>query len=234
MRPMSRYITAMLICWLPLSVSAQEDADFRMEIGGGVGASFYIGDLNNTMFACQKPAVGAYWRYLFDHYNSLRVNLTYAGIKGSTQDHDNFYPSAPGSGEVVSEPMKREFSGSVVDFSCMYEVNFFPYGYYQDFFGHKRLTPFLQLGLGMAFASEGKGAALSLPIGTGVKYRVSKRLNASFDWTMHFTNSDKLDGVEDPLGIKSEGFKNKDHYSIALLTLTYSFAPRCPNCNKAR
>lgn len=231
---MSRHIIAVLICCLPLAAQAQEDADFRMEIGGGIGTSFYLGDLNNTMFSCQRPAAGAYWRYLFDHYNSLKVNLTYAGIKGSTQDQDDFYPSAPGSGEVIDKPLKKEFSGSVIDLSCMYEINFFPYGYYQDFFGHKRLTPFLQLGLGMAFGSEDKGVALSLPIGAGVKYRVSKRLNASFDWTMHFTISDKLDGVEDPLGIKSDGFKNKDHYSIALLTLTYSFAPRCPNCNKAR
>lgn len=234
MRQISRHIIAVLICCLPLAVQAQEDADYRMEIGGGLGASFYLGDFNNTMFACQKPAVGVYWRYLFDHYNSLKLNLTYAGIKGSTQDQDDFYPAEPGSGEVNMTPLKKEFSSCVVDFSCIYEINFFPYGYYQDFFGHKRLTPFLQLGLGMAYAKEGGGAALNVPVGAGVKYRISKRLNASFDWTMHFTTSDKLDGVEDPLGIKSSGFKNKDHYSIALLTLTYSFAPRCPNCNKAK
>lgn len=228
------WATALLLCTMPLTGSAQEDADYRMEIGGGVGASFYLGDLNNTMFSCQKPAAGIYWRYLFDHYNSLKVNLTYAGIKGSTEDQDNFYPYDPKTQEISTTPLKAKFASSVIDLSCMYEINFFPYGYYQDFFGHKRLTPFLQLGLGMTYAREGKGIALSVPVGVGVKYRASKRLNISFDWAMHFTTSDKLDGLQDPLGIKSEGFKNKDHYGIALLSVTYSFSPRCPNCNKAK
>ena len=227
-------VAIVLLLLLPRAVQAQEDADFRMEIGGGLGSSFYLGDMNNTVFSCSQPAAGAYWRYLFDHYSSLKVSLAYAGIKGSTENHDSFYPSDPASGAVSDKPLKMSFSGSVIDLSCMYEINFFPYGYYQDFYGHKRLTPFLQLGVGVMYASKGKEASLSLPVGLGVKYRVSKRLNMSFDWAMHFTMSDKLDGLEDPHGIKSEGFKNKDHYGIGLLTLTYSFAPRCPNCNKAK
>lgn len=223
-----------MVMLLPSALRAQEDADFRMEIGGGIGGSFYMGDLNNKMFAGPRPAVGAYWRYLFDHYSSLKVNLTWAGVKGSTEDQDDFYPIDPKSGEVAEKPLKAHFSGSVIDLSCMYEINFFPYGYYQDFFGHKRLTPFLQLGVGMTYGTVGKAASLNVPVGLGVKYRASKRLNVSFDWAMHFTMNDKIDGLEDPLGIKSSGFKNKDHYGVALLTLTYSFAPRCPNCNKAK
>ena len=190
-------------------IKAQEDADFRMEIGGGIGSNFYMGDLNNKMLSCMQPAVGAYWRYLFDPYN-------------------------PKSGSAADMPMKAKFTGGVIDMSCMYEINFFPYGYYQNFFGHKRLTPFLQIGLGLTYACVGKETGLNVPVGVGVKYRASKRLNVSFDWAMHFTTTDKIDGLEDPLGIKSSGFKNKDHYGVALLSLTYSFSPRCPNCNKAK
>lgn len=211
---------------------AQEDADYKMEIGGGLGAGFYLGDFNNTMFTNHKPALGAYWRYLFDHYNSLKVTLSHTGIKGSTQDHDNFYPQDPMSPTANPTPLKHSFTGGIIDLSCMYEINFFPYGYYQDFFGHKRLTPFLQLGVGLAYGTTGKDAALSLPLGCGIKYRVSRRVNISLDWAMHFTMSDKLDGIQDPLGIKSQGFKNTDHFGITMLTLTYSFAPRCQNCNK--
>ena len=218
----------------PSMMKAQEDADFRMEIGGGIGSNFYMGDLNNKMLSCMQPAVGAYWRYLFDHYNSLKVNLTYAGVKGTTEDQENFYPYNPKSGSAADMPMKAKFTGGVIDMSCMYEINFFPYGYYQNFFGHKRLTPFLQIGLGLTYACVGKETGLNVPVGVGVKYRASKRLNVSFDWAMHFTTTDKIDGLEDPLGIKSSGFKNKDHYGVALLSLTYSFSPRCPNCNKAK
>ena len=216
----------------PLFIQAQEDADFRMEIGGGIGAGFYLGDFNNRIFSNQKPAASAYWRYLFDHYNSLKVSLSYTGIKGSTNDHDSFYPQNPGDNQTSATPLKYAFTGSVIDLSCMFEINFFPYGFYQDFFGHKRLTPFLQLGAGMAYASKGKGVAFNIPMGCGITYRVSRRVNMSLDWAMHLSLSDKLDGVEDPLGIKSSGFKNKDHFGITMLTVTYSFAPRCQNCNK--
>lgn len=221
-----------VIAMFPVVGHAQEDADFKMEIGGGLGGGFYLGDFNNTMFTNMQPAVGAYWRYLFDHYNSLKVNLTYCGIKGSTDDHDSFYPEDPYSGTISENPLKHKFSGSIIDMSCLYEINLWPYGYYEDFFGHKRLTPFLQLGVGFSYASKAKGVAFGIPIGAGIKYRISRRFNVSFDWTMHFTMSDKLDGTEAPLGITSSGFKNKDHFSVAMFTLTYSFAPRCQTCNK--
>jgi len=215
-----------------VNAGAQEDADFRMEIGGGLGAGFYMGDFNSTMFTNQKPAAAIYWRYLFDHYSSLKVNASYTGIKGSTKDHDSFYPTDPTSKTASATSLNYKFSGSVIDLSCMYEINFLPYGYYQSFLGYKRFTPFLQLGAGIAYGSEAKGVTFCVPIGLGVKYRVSKRLNVSLDWAMHFTVNDKLDGKADPLGIKSSGFKNKDHFGITMLTLTYSFAPRCANCNK--
>lgn len=232
MKIVRHILAALLPLLFPLCLEAQEDADYRMEIGAGVGAGFYLGDVNNTVFSNQKPAASAYWRYLFDHYNSLKVSLAYTGIGGSTKDHDSFYPQDPSDGKADATPLNYKFTGSVVDLSCMYEINFFPYGFYQDFFGHKRLTPFLQLGAGMTFASKGSGVAFNIPIGCGIKYRVSRRINVSLDWAMHFSMSDKLDGVEDPLGIKSSGFKNKDHYGITMFTVTYSFSPRCPNCNK--
>ena len=49
---------------------------------------------------------------------------------------------------------------------------------------------------------------------------------------MHFSTSDKLDGVVDPYGIKSTGlFKNRDCFSALQLTLTYSFMAKCKTCN---
>lgn len=50
---------------------------------------------------------------------------------------------------------------------------------------------------------------------------------------MHFSLSDKLDGVADPYGIESSGlFKNTDCYSALLVTLSYSFSAKCRTCNK--
>ena len=71
-----------------------------------------------------------------------------------------------------------------------------------------------------------------MPLGAGLKYKIGERLNLGLSWTVHFSLSDKLDGLEAPLGIPSEGFRNKDHYSALKLTLTYDLNPRCPTCNR--
>ena len=73
----------------------------------------------------------------------------------------------------------------------------------------------------------------NIPLGLGLKYKIGERLNLGIEWAMHFSLSDKLDGVEDPYGVKSTGiFKNTDCYSALMLSLTYSFSPKCANCNK--
>ena len=69
-------------------------------------------------------------------------------------------------------------------------------------------------------------------MGLGVKYKVAPGLNLGLDYLVHFSLSDKLDGLSAPLGIKSELFRNKDVYSALTLTLTYDLNPRCPTCNK--
>ena len=75
----------------------------------------------------------------------------------------------------------------------------------------------------------------NIPLGVGVKYKVADRLNLSLDWQMHFTLSDYVDGIKDPYRISSSGmFKNTDCYSTLMLALTYSFSPKCPNCQKER
>lgn len=66
-----------------------------------------------------------------------------------------------------------------------------------------------------------------------MKYKIGPRLNLGLEWAVHFSLSDKLDGAEDPYGVKSSGlFKNTDCYSALKLTLTYSFMPKCITCNK--
>ena len=219
--------------FLPTVALAQEDAEFRMEIGGGLGSSFYLGDVNDQMYKNQRLAAKALWRYLFDHHNALKVQLTAGGIKGKGDARQDFLPSSGQGGESTSAAYVYDFSGTLVDLGCMYELNFWPYGYYSGYMGYKRLTPFLQLGMGMTYSSVSESVAMNIPLGLGLKYRLGKRVNLTFDWAVHFGLSDRLDGLKDPRGITSEAFKNKDSYCTTMLTLTYNFAPICPNCNKA-
>ena len=72
-----------------------------------------------------------------------------------------------------------------------------------------------------------------MPVGLGLKYKIGKRVNLGLEWSVHFSQSDELDGAKDPYGIKSSGlFKNTDCYSVLQLSLTYSFMPKCVTCNK--
>jgi hypothetical protein len=49
---------------------------------------------------------------------------------------------------------------------------------------------------------------------------------------MHFSLSDKLDGVKDPYGIKSSGaFKNTDCYSTLQVSVTYDLWAKCKTCH---
>ena len=235
MKPYFRFLSliCLLVCFV-IEVRAQDDADFRMEIGGGLGTSFYLGDLNTKFYHQTGPAVGFVWRYLFDPRNHLKTNLTYGKVKGTADVSTDFLPENPNVPGSSESSLNYSFSSHVVDLSCMYEVNFWPYGYYQDYMGLKRLTPFLQLGLGMTYVGESKSVTANIPMGAGLKYRLGKRWNIALDWTIHFTMSDKIDGLEAPLGIKGEGFKNKDSYQMTVVTLTYNFSPICPNCNKDR
>ena len=79
---------------------------------------------------------------------------------------------------------------------------------------------------------------VNFPIGVGVKYKVANRLNVGCEMSFRFSMSDKLDvtskdapTLDDPLGIKSDGMKNKDSYSFFSFFLTYDIMPKYRKCN---
>lgn len=217
---------------VPAYSAAQDDTEYQMELGAGIGGSFYLGDVNSVMYKNTGFAGAILARYIMNPRMALKGMLSYGTIKGSTSSVNNFYPDDIASGSVSTQRRNYSFSGSVVDFSIIYELHFLPYGIGNAYLGYSRLTPFLQLGIGGLYGTEAKDISANIPLGFGLKYKLSSRLNLALDWTIHFSLSDKLDGMDSPLGIKGSGFKNKDHYSQTMLTLTYDIAPKCINCNK--
>ena len=77
------------------------------------------------------------------------------------------------------------------------------------------------------------GAALTIPLGLGVKYKPSPRVNLGLEFLMKKTLTDRLDGdrLDDPLGIESAFMKNTDWYSTLTFTVSYEFSRRCATCN---
>ena len=221
-----------IICYLLFSVSAraQDDPEYRMEIGGGAGVMTYQGDFNGSLLKNMQPILGAVMKYKLNPRMDWAANIGYGKLKGSSKDANTWYP------DLVENPI--EFSTSVIDVTVCFEYNFWPFGTGREYLGARPLTPFIAIGAGFTIAKPDIGdqaGGIQFPVGAGVKYKLKDRLNLAVEWLMHFTGSDKLDGVEDPYGIKSTGlFKNTDCYSTLRVTLTYDFWARCKTCHNDR
>ena len=218
-------VTLLMLC-ATLTASAQQDDEYLMEIGGGVGMVSYQGDFNGKITSGMQPAGAIVWRRLLNPYMGFRVTGMMGKLKGDATRVETYYP----------DETTRAYSldRSLTDVSVTYEYNFWPYGTGRDYRGAKRLTPFVFGGIGATYVSGGekKVFTANVPIGLGIKYKLKERLNVGLEWSMHFSLSDELDGIADPYGIKSSGaFKNTDCYSGLMLTLTYSFKSKCRTCN---
>ena len=218
-------VTLLMLC-ATLTASAQQDDEYLMEIGGGVGMVSYQGDFNGKITSGMQPAGAIVWRRLLNPYMGFRATGTMGKLKGDATRLETYYPD--------ETTRAYSFDRSFTDVSVTYEYNFWPYGTGRDYRGAKRLTPFVFGGIGATYVSGGekKVFTANVPIGLGIKYKLKERLNVGLEWSMHFSLSDELDGIADPYGIKSSGaFKNTDCYSGLMLTLTYSFKSKCRTCN---
>ena len=218
-------VTLLMLC-ATLTASAQQDDEYLMEIGGGVGMVSYQGDFNGKITSGMQPAGAIVCRRLLNPYMGFRVTGMMGKLKGDATRVETYYPD--------ETTRAYSFDRSLTDVSVTYEYNFWPYGTGRDYRGAKRLTPFVFGGIGATYVSGGekKVFTANVPIGLGIKYKLKERLNVGLEWSMHFSLSDELDGIADPYGIKSSGaFKNTDCYSGLMLTLTYSFKSKCRTCN---
>lgn len=206
-------------------VQAQDEPEYRMEIGTGAGLMNYIGDYNGKLLKGMQPMGGLVAKYKLNPRMAWAATLSHGGLKGEQANAETWYPE--------SRALPADFSTKLTDFSVKFEYNFWPFGTGREYHGAQPLTPFVSMGAGLAFASGSSSTtAFQLPLGFGVKYKVADRLNLSAEWLMHISGSDKLDGVRDPYGIKSSDlFKNTDCYTTLMLSLTYEFMEKCKTCH---
>ena len=217
-----------LFTFLPLSLMAQDQPEYRAEIGGGVGLVNYLGDLSGNLLKNLQPMGSLVARYKMNPRMAFALNVSYGKLKGSSKDEESWYPDT--QTELV------DFNNSLIDAGLRFEYNFWPYGTGREYRGARPLTPYMALGIGGSFVSGNQSVAtVNIPIGVGVKYKVADRLNLGLEYAMHFSLNDRLDGMKDPYGIKSSGlFKNTDCYGTLQLSLTYDLWARCKVCHNDR
>lgn len=226
---MTRLALLAVLLLSSLAIRAQEDEEYRMEIGAGIGVTGYLGDFNPSLTSNLQPSANIVLRRCFNPYMGLKAQLGYGKMKGKASDADTYYPEYQGS--------TYEFDNTLVTLDITYEYNFWPYGTGKEYRGAKPLTPFFMLGIGGTYVKGGEKSIFTanVPVGLGVKYKIAPRLNLGIEWAMHFSLSDELDGVKDPYMVKSTGaFKNTDCYHTLQVSLTYSFMPKCRTCHNDR
>ena len=186
----------------------------RSEIGGFVGGSFYLGDLNPTgLFSQTQLAAGAVYRYSLTTRWTLRGNLLYGTV---TADDAKF-----------NNPRNLNFRSRIGEFSVQAEINFLTY-----FTGSKRyrFTPYIFGGIGLftfnpqgyfydpiqlegrwidlrPLSTEGQGlidypnvkayniVQPTFPFGIGFRYSLSSIFSIGVEWGMRKTFTDYLDDV---------------------------------------
>ena len=205
-----------------LSISAQEEPEYRLELGAGAGTVAYYGDFNGNLFKGMQPWGALVARYHLNPRMAVALNIGTGKIKGSTDNIDTWYPIE-----------RYEFNHQLTEVDARYEYNFWAYGTGQEYRGARRVVPFIAIGFGLTHHSgEYSGVTVNLPIGAGVKWKVASRVNLIAEWAMRFTPSDYLDGKSDVYGIKSSGlFKNTDCYSAFQLAVSYDLWAKCKTCN---
>jgi uncharacterized protein DUF6089 len=177
-----------------------------LEIGGFIGTSYYLGELNPGLpYNQTQLAYGALARYNLNERWAIKMSYYKGNVKGSDA-----------TGGWV-EDRELNFKSVINDISLVAEFNFWEY-----FTGSKKnyFTPFLFGGVsfftfeptsysGVALqplGTEGQNEdfagrspynqySFAIPFGFGVKYSLSERLGITFEWGMRKTFTDYIDDV---------------------------------------
>ena len=219
----------LLLLTAVVTANAQDDPEYRMEVGAGGGVVNYFGDFNEKVTGELQPIGSLVAKYRSNPRMSWAMNISYGKLKGQLNKANTWFPQ--------QEELPTTFSNQMIEAGVRFEYNFWAYGTGREYYGAKPLAPFIAIGLGVTHVSQTSSNVftMNLPLGAGVKYKVAERLNFAAELMMHFAGSDNLDGVKDPYGIRSSGlFKNTDCYAAFQVTLTYDIWAKCKTCNNDR
>ena len=226
-------VTFSLIIYSLFSITElKAQDDYKFEIGGMAGTSFYMGDANKPkLYQNSGLAGGIVFRYNKDLRWAVKNNFVIGRVSGDTRKSGNEFPF----GGHVS------FDRTFYELGSQIEFNFFNYSDKFAYLGTKRISPYVFAGVGVTLGSGKKTFFdVNVPVGIGVKYKLRDRLNLGFEFSFRKLFSDSFDvtdnknnlNLSDPYEVKSSFLKNKDWYSLTMVSLTWDFGVRvCPCLN---
>lgn len=223
----SLFVTGLFLIVPITNICAQE---YKYEIGGAAGTSFYMGDANRTKFY-HHPGMsgGLLFRYNINFLWSIKCGIFAANVSGKSDDSGNIFPFA----------QQASFQRTLAELGTQVEFNFFPYSDKYAYLGTKPYTPYLFTGVGVTYATGDKTfTGANIPFGMGFKYKLKNRMNIGIEFSMRKLFGDDFDvtekttgwNLDSPYGIKSSFLKNRDWYSFTMIFLTWEFSMREDPC----
>jgi opacity protein-like surface antigen len=204
-------LTVLFITLLAGNANAQYEYVQKGEFGITAGAAHYFGDINTRAALNRpKPALGIFFRKQFGNYTGLRIAAHYAQLGYSDVYSKNDYQKL----------RNLSFNTNIWEITVQGDFNFFKFvPNNPDYL----FTPYVTLGAGIftydpyayldgkkqflrPLGTEGQVAgykgrkqyntmAFSFPLGVGVKYNITEKINLSFEVSQRFTSTDYLDDV---------------------------------------
>ncbi len=193
------------IVLLTMLLYSFESKSQTLELGGFVGTSYYLGELNPGLpFNQTQLAYGALVRYNLNARWAIKFNFYRGKVKGS---------DATG-GSVVNRDLS--FQSNINDISLVAEFNFWDYytgskkSYFTPFIfgggsfftfkptsGGVALQPLGTEGQNIGFGGRSpyKQYSFALTFGFGIKYSVSERIGLAFEMGMRKTLTDYIDDI---------------------------------------
>ena len=92
---------------------AQDEPEYKMEIGAGTGLASYQGDLNGSLTANMQPMAVVSARLKPNPRMAWALEIGYIPIKGKYDRQSTYYP--------MLSSTQESFSNSVVDIGGRYE-----------------------------------------------------------------------------------------------------------------
>lgn len=81
---MRKILLCILISAVSLCSRAQDDNEYKMEIGVGAGLVAYEGDFNGNIMKNMQPMTSLILRRVINPYMGLKLDLSYGKLKGSS------------------------------------------------------------------------------------------------------------------------------------------------------
>ncbi len=200
----------------------------KKELGFGVGASNYTGDVSPELeYRNIQPAANLFFRYNATNSWSFRFDATVGNLSGK----DEYF------NDPFMQVRRFKFSGSFREISARAEYNFFNFRRSRKRF--EKWCPYLFGGLAAVNYSGNNNqigdynhTSFSIPFGVGVKHYISPRWNFGADFGARKLFADNLDGLEvlkDATKYKRINGENTDMYFFLGIYLSYVFVGiKCP------